>query len=220
MAFVALANLSHWQLRIYKLAFIEAEGPTYNSKTQLEDSLTFLKPIHLSIHHAIPDSPRRYLYHSPPHRPRSGWSLPHRKMSYNDQYGDGNTQLSTLACSRLIPEYGYKTIGDFPVRSQVYAARVAPTVGLGNEDSTTVNCGGCYQLRWLYGLGNQDENTNHINRVIVVDSAEDGFIVPESAFNLLTNGSAQSLGSTDVVFTELDREECGFPTLSDPILYW
>ncbi|KAF9815290.1 hypothetical protein IEO21_04653 [Rhodonia placenta] len=113
-------------------------------------------------------------------------------VSYDTVYDNCSASLSTVACSSQLESLGYDTFGSLPDFPFIGGAAVVTPYGSGE-------CGSCWELSY---------QGNRIT-VLAIDYTDQGFNIAEEAFDVLTNGQAQSLGRLEAVATQVNISACG-----------
>ncbi|ESK87459.1 allergenic cerato-platanin asp f13 [Moniliophthora roreri MCA 2997] len=122
------------------------------------------------------------------------------KLRYVEEYKNADFSFNNVACSNGengMLSKGYNKIGDIPKSNSnvnVYVGGVYAVEGWGSKE-----CGSCWEVYY----------DNKAVRVVAVDTAAEGFNLPQSGMDELTNGRAHDLGVVDVTAKELSPADCG-----------
>jgi hypothetical protein len=121
-------------------------------------------------------------------------------LRYDTVYDKSSNRLDIVACSdgeNGLITAGYSTFGSLPR---------FPHIGSGSAVSgwNDADCGSCWKLTYTNSKG----VSKSIN-VILIDHADDGFVVSKAAMNELTGNQAVQLGKVSVTSQKLSPSSCG-----------
>lgn len=117
-------------------------------------------------------------------------------IRFDTRYDNLDAPVDDLACSD--GDHGLKTKGHTTLRTLM----TKPDVDVGaafNVSWNSEGCGKCYRIMY------QVESLY----IIAVDKAGEGFNLSKRAFDRLTNGRAEELGSIQVAWESVDPKFCG-----------
>ena len=118
-------------------------------------------------------------------------------MRYDTRYDNLDAPVDDLACSN--GDHGLKGKGHNTLRTLI----TKPDVDVGavfGVQWNSVGCGKCYRIMY---------NVKSLY-IIAVDTAAEGFNLSKRAFDTLTNGRAEELGSAQIAWEEVEPKFCGF----------
>lgn len=117
-------------------------------------------------------------------------------MRYDTRYDNLDAPVDDLACSN--GDHGLKTKGHNTLRTLIKKPDVDVGAVFGVQWNS-VGCGKCYRI--MYNVESM--------YIIAVDRAGEGFNLSKRAFDRLTNGRAEELGSAQVAWEEVEPKFCG-----------
>ncbi|KAL7269617.1 hypothetical protein RUND412_007706 [Rhizina undulata] len=116
-------------------------------------------------------------------------------LSYDAVYNNASESTLLTACSNGengLYTKGYKTLGDIPTFPYVGAAFTI-------DGWNSAYCGTCYQITY---------NGTSFN-MTGLDVSLDGFVLSQTAFDLLTDGQSEKLGRINGDWVQVDASACG-----------